>query len=78
MVAGLGHLGSTWRTKGVSWDLFWLFLILLVTSTGEAVSFYYSYMTDEASALPDVALAIAIMWLMYMEVRPKAHHVRSS
>ncbi|KAH7132827.1 hypothetical protein EDB81DRAFT_119394 [Dactylonectria macrodidyma] len=70
LVAGLGCLGLTWRTKGLLRDLFWPFLIsLLVTSTGEGLSLYYSYMTDEASMLPDVALAIAILWIMYMEER---------
>ncbi|KAH7111624.1 hypothetical protein EDB81DRAFT_361041 [Dactylonectria macrodidyma] len=70
LVAGSGHLILTWTTDGGLRDLFWPFLIpLLVTSTGEGVSLYYSYMTDEASMLPDVALAIAIMWIMYMEER---------
>lgn len=77
LVAGLGHLGWTWNKNKFSWDLFWLFLILLITIPGEAASLYYSYRTDEVSALPDVALALAIMWLMFMEVRPKVHHVGS-
>ncbi|KAH6980480.1 hypothetical protein EDB80DRAFT_874889 [Ilyonectria destructans] len=35
----------------------------------EAASLYYSYRTDEVSALPDIALALAIMWLMLIEER---------
>jgi hypothetical protein len=70
-VVGLCFLVLTWMEEGVSWDMVWQCFVLLVTRIGEAVPLGLSYKTGEVSRLPMIVIVIALMWNMYMEVRPK-------